>query len=71
MTLFLDAVDGKLVRSFNKESLKAYSAKRFDYQLDKEKLKSIKTVAPITTDGIEISLFANIGSSSDVKGMQK
>ncbi len=65
--VILDAVDGKLVRSFNKESLKAYTAKRFDYQLDKEKLKSIKTVAPITTDGIEISLFANIGSSSDVK----
>ncbi|BCR35607.1 phosphoenolpyruvate--protein phosphotransferase [Mariniplasma anaerobium] len=64
--IILDAVDGKLIRSYTKETLLQYKDKYFSFQLEKQKLKSIKTVRSITTDGIEVELLANIGSSKDL-----
>lgn len=64
--IILDAIDGKLIRSFTKETLSLYKDKHFTFQLEKQKLKSIKTVRSITTDGKEIELLANIGSSKDL-----
>jgi phosphotransferase system enzyme I (PtsI) len=63
--IILDAVDGKLIRSYTKETLSLYKEKRFNFQLENQELKSIKTVRSITTDGKEIELLANIGSSKD------
>lgn len=64
--IILDALDGKLIRSFTKETLSQYKDKHFTFQLEKQKLKSIKSVRSFTTDGIEIELLANIGSSKDL-----
>lgn len=64
--IILDAIDGKLIRSYTKETLSQYKDKHFTFQLEKQKLKSIKTVRSITTDGKEIELLANIGSSKDL-----
>lgn len=64
--IILDAIDGKLIRSFTKETLAAYKEKMFAFKFEKQKLKTINQVRPITTDGKEIKLFANIGSSKDL-----
>lgn len=65
--VILDAIEGKLVRSFTKETLKNYQLKQADYLLEKQKLQALRNVKPITTDGKEIALLANIGSSNDLK----
>lgn len=64
--IILDAVDGKLIRSFTKDTLAMYKEKIFAFKLEKQKLKTINKVRPITTDGKEIKLLANIGSSKDL-----
>ncbi len=43
-----------------------YKDKHFTFKLEKQKLKSIKSVRSITTDGKEIELLANIGASKDL-----
>jgi phosphotransferase system enzyme I (PtsI) len=64
--IILDAIDGKLIRSYTKETLLSYKDKHFNFQLEKQKLKSIKSVRSLTTDGKEIELLANIGASKDL-----
>ncbi len=65
--IILDAIEGKLIRSYTKDSLATYKEKMFAYKLEKQKLKMINKVKAVTKDGIEIPLLANIGSSKDLK----
>src|SRR5690554_3340951 len=65
--VILDAFDGKLIRSFNKETLSLYQQKISNFKLEKQKLDSLIDVDPITTDHKKIELLANIGSFNDVK----
>lgn len=69
--VILDAFEGKLIRSFNKETLSLYQQKISNFKLEKQKLDSLIDVDPITTDHKKIELLANIGSFNDVKYAKK
>ncbi len=69
--LILDAFDGKLIRSFNKETLSLYQDKIINFKLEKQKLDALIDVEAYTTDQVKIDLLANIGSFNDVKYAKK
>ncbi len=69
--VILDAIDGKLIRSYSKETLLQYQHKIVAFKLEKQKLDSLIDVDPYTTDHKKIDLLANIGSFNDVKYAKK
>ena len=69
--VILDASEGKLIRSFNKETIHLYEDKITNFNLEKQKLNALIDVEPLTIDNQRIDLFANIGSFNDVKYAKK
>ena len=69
--VILDAEEGRLIRSFTKETENLYQNKITNFNLEKQKLESLIGVKPYTHDGHYVELFANIGSYQDVKYAKK
>lgn len=69
--VILDAEDGKLIRSYTKETESLYQDKITNFNLEKQKLESLIGVKPYTHDGHYVELLANIGSYQDVKFAKK
>ena len=65
--VILDAMDGIVISSYSKASERAYLEKIKDYQQVQENLKTLNGQPTILKDGVQLALFANIGSAKDLK----
>ena len=67
--LILDAIDHQILINPNATTLTTYKQKLNAFLEQKKKLENLKTQKPISKDGHEIKLFANIGSLKDISSI--
>ncbi len=68
-TIILDGIKGIIIINPNENIINEYSKLKDDYANKKVILQSLKDVAPITTDGRQVKLTANISSANDLNEM--
>jgi phosphoenolpyruvate-protein phosphotransferase (PTS system enzyme I) len=65
--LIVDGSQGVLIVNPDKDTLNEYLLKKEQWELEQQKLKRIKSNKPITLDGTQIELLANIEVPEDVE----
>lgn len=71
MDIIIDAIEGIVILHPNEKELEIYSKKRDEFLIEKERLKKLKDIIPVSKDGTEIVTLANIGSLKDVSAVIK
>ena len=69
--VIVDALEGDVIIEPSSEEIETYTNKLKVFLDEKEELKKLKEIKPITTDGHEVKLWANIGSPADLDGVLK
>ncbi len=69
--VIVDALEGDVIIEPSSDEVEAYTNKLKVFLDEKEELKKLKEIKPITTDGHEVKLWANIGSPADLDGVLK
>lgn len=67
--VILDGATGLVFINPEHQLIEEYNCKRDIYIYNSDKLKQLKEVKSITTDGTEIKLFANISSADDLEAV--
>jgi len=67
--IILDGLTGLVFINPEDKIINEYNYKRDTYVSNSNKLKQLKEIQPITTDGTEIKLFANISSADDLEAV--
>ncbi|AEF16351.1 phosphoenolpyruvate-protein phosphotransferase [Thermoanaerobacterium xylanolyticum LX-11] len=67
----VDGNEGVVIVNPTEDVLKEYEEKRDKYKIRVEKLKELKDLPAVTTDGKQSMLAANIGTPNDVEGALK
>lgn len=67
--IILDALEGKVLLNPNQDQIDEAFAKIAQFQLRKERLKSLKDAESVTLDGHRVELVGNIGTPHDVQSV--
>jgi phosphoenolpyruvate-protein phosphotransferase (PTS system enzyme I) len=65
--LIVDGAKNVVIVSPDRSVLAEYRLKQGEFELERKKLKRLKTTRPTTLDGLEIELFANIELPEDIE----
>lgn len=69
--IVVDALNGDIIIEPTTDEIDTYSKKLKAFLDEKEELKKLKDLKPLTKDGHEVKLWANIGSPADLEGVLK
>jgi phosphoenolpyruvate-protein phosphotransferase (PTS system enzyme I) len=64
--IIVDGNQGVVIASPDKDTLAEYKLRQEQWEIEQQKLKRIKLTKPVTLDGTEIELYANIEVPDDV-----
>jgi phosphotransferase system enzyme I (PtsI) len=67
--IILDGLKGEVFINPNQEQLKEYTIKRDAFKQHANSLKALRDVPAITTDGVQVTLSANISGAEDFEGV--
>src|SRR5207245_1896707 len=65
--LIVDGAKNVVIVSPDRSVLAEYRLKQGEFELERKKLKRLRTTRPTTLDGLEIELFANIELPEDIE----
>lgn len=67
-TIIVDGIEGIVIINPDEKTLAEYKVKKDNYALRVEKLRKLKDLPAVTSDGKQVMLVSNIGTPKDVKG---
>lgn len=65
--VIIDAIEGIVITNYSKATIHAYKEKIKHYERTQDQLKTLNGKPTILQDGVELKLYANIGSAKDLK----